>query len=77
MARRNNANGQIDLRIDAGTPDIDTATIGSSSNFIIGHPTHAQSWNGWIDAVAFFTRLVSDAEYSAFYNGGAGLEYPW
>ena len=55
-----------------GDLEIGNAGFGPGGLISIGWP-----FNGLIDAVGVWKRLLTSDEKTALYNGGNGLEYPW
>lgn len=63
--------------IGTGTPTLNTAT---GSTFTIGHDNGTWAGggsDGRIDELGIWSRVLSGAEITELYNGGAGLAYPF
>lgn len=56
------------------TPD---ATNNKMRIGIYSGSSDADSFNGDVDEVAYWSRALSGSELTSLYNGGAGLAYPW
>jgi hypothetical protein len=76
-----NTNNIIGLEINnsnLATSTLDYATHNGTGYFQIGafnDPTSsATSWDGDIDSVGIYDRLLSDQDQSDYYNGGSGTE---
>lgn len=72
---------QLGICVNNNTPNTTAWTQGVIAKptmpFWIGARTgSAEYWNGQIDEVAFWKRILTPAERTALYNGGAGLAYP-
>lgn len=76
-------NNQTGMSVDNGTPvttGITGITQDSGSEFRIGaryYPGSNIPFNGLIDEVGFWTKVLSSDEITQLYNGGAGLSYPF
>lgn len=74
-------NNQIGISVNAGTADTTGYSGGvyqGTSEFCIGRtsgPTNYHYWDGRIDEVALWSRVLTGAERTELYNGGAGLSY--
>jgi hypothetical protein len=54
--------------------------VDGATEFDIGartYPGFPDYWNGYIDEVGFWKRLLSDPEKAALYNSGNGITYPF
>lgn len=74
------ANNQLGISVNAGTPDTAAHSAGvfdSTSNFTVGRSDDGPSmpFNGRIDELAFWKRVLTGAERTELYNSGAGLAY--
>lgn len=74
-------NNQIAISVNDGTLQTASWTIGvddSSHPFCIGASV-GQSlwWDGLIDEVGFWKRVLTSGERTQLYNGGSGLAYPF
>lgn len=49
---------------------------GTGDQFILGHDTTINYFEGWIDSVAYWTEYISDQDRDDYYNGGSGIQYP-
>lgn len=58
-----------------------TSITNSTAPFEIGcrqeSSSDAKFWNGWIDEVAVWSRVLTSGEVSSLYNGGSGYQYPF
>jgi len=75
-------NNQLGIAVNAGTPDTVSHTTGvfnGTSAFAMGARPSAVGdyWDGLIDEVGFWKRVLTSDERTALYNGGAGLAYPF
>lgn len=74
-------NNQVGISVNAGTADTTSYSSGvyqGTSEFCIGRtsgPTNFHYWDGRIDEVALWSRVLSGAERTSLYNGGSGLAY--
>jgi hypothetical protein len=74
--------GSIDIQVNDGTP-VSTSLTGvpgdSTSSFRVGAINAAPSnfWDGRIDGLGFWRKLLSVAEQTDLYNSGNGKEYPF
>lgn len=73
---------QIGIAINAGTADTashSTGVLDATGDFAVGRPGAfaGQYWDGRLDGVALWKRVLSSTERSDLYNAGAGLEYPF
>jgi hypothetical protein len=74
----------INLQVNGGAvdsaPHVDGIHV-DESEFTIGCDTFGGNprnyWDGLIDSVSIWQRVLTEAERSALYNGGAGLDYPF
>lgn len=64
-------NGTMDSASGSGTPNDSTwaFTIGS-------HASNGERWDGRIDEVSFWKRVLTAGEITDLYNGGAGVTLP-
>jgi hypothetical protein len=73
-------NNVICITVNDGAVSSLAHTIGVQKNtvpFGIGaRPTDPQSLNGQVDELGFWKRVLTPAERTALYNGGAGKPYP-
>lgn len=72
----------VNIQVNNGTADSGTtgATVpaDSAQPFHIGaDSTPTTFWNGRVDAVGFWKRVLTAAEKTALYNGGLGRAYPF
>ena len=70
----------INIKVNNGTTYSNTVTPTSagSANFKIGlRDDSTQYWDGLIDEVGFWKRLLTSDELTSLYNGGSGLAYPF
>ena len=71
----------IGISLNNGTRDTASVTtpndVGSSPTFRIGAEKFAgRSWDGLIDEVAYWSRLLTTDEKTSLYNSGSGIAYP-
>jgi hypothetical protein len=80
------AAGQIGISVNAGTPNTAAFAFPVSGNtqpFSLGASldggsgTPVYPWDGLIDEVSFWKRVLSADERTELYNGGDGLPYPF
>ena len=82
MVWHDSANDQIALVVNNGTP-VTAAWTGGTQNgtagFYIGTMSYNQGFrfDGIIDEVGFWKRLLTADEKTTLYNGGTGLSYPF
>jgi hypothetical protein len=71
--------GKINIQVNNGTPNIDNSTgaVNSSATFRIGSraSTPTDFWNGRIDEVGFWKRVLTAAERTDLYNSGIGTTF--
>jgi hypothetical protein len=71
------------IQINNGGVDTTTYSSGAigttNSNFMVGKTGDIAGnyWNGRIDSLGFWKKVLSSDERAALYNGGLGAEYPW
>lgn len=74
-------NNQIGICVNDGTPNTASYSAGtydSGAEFRIGtFPTYGGDWDGLIDEVGFWKKVLSSQERTDLYNSGAGLAYPF
>jgi hypothetical protein len=79
VAWHDSVNDQIGLSINAGTPNTSTNNVGvnaGAGNLQIGAASvQSLYWDGLIDQVAFWKRVLTSDERTALYNSGNGLAY--
>lgn len=81
VAWYDSTNDTINISGNAGAANQTTgvnppgATTGTFRLGLLQAGTHA--WNGRIDAVGFWKRLLTSDEITQLYRGGVGLEYPF
>lgn len=74
---------EIGISVNDGTPDTTAHSAGvwdSDKAFSIGNMGSTgggQTWDGLIDEVGFWKRVLTSGERTQLYNGGAGLAYPF
>lgn len=78
-AWHDSVNNQIGISVNAGTADTAAHSGGiyqGAAPFEIGRNlTNGFYWDGRIDEVALWSRVLTGAERTELYNGGAGLSY--
>ncbi len=72
----------VNIQIDNGTPVSASAVaitpqVGTSAFQISGRAGASLAYNGRIDSVSFWKRVLTTAERNALYNAGVGREYPF
>jgi hypothetical protein len=74
------ANDQLGLCLDGAASPI----LVSWSGGVFAHPTaefqislQSNRWNGMVDEVGFWKRVLTPAERAEIYNSGAGKTYPF
>lgn len=83
VAQFNNTSKIVSISINNSTFEVSGAGTGavaaSSAPFAIGATSDSASagFYGRIDEVSLWKRLLTPAEITTLYNGGAGLAYPW
>lgn len=74
-------NNEIGIAVNAGTPDTDPHTAGvldGAGAFSIGSsPSQSLYFDGLIDEVGFWKRVLTSGERTSLYNSGNGLAYPF
>ena len=73
-------NKVLNLYINAGTPATKTSTNGFLTNyseFRVGQNTGTNYFDGIIDEIGFWNRVLTSDEVSELYNSGNGLQYPF
>jgi len=77
------AANQLGLQLNNGTADTVSYSSGVVDNadpFMIGTDYYGGTgslWNGRIDEVGIWKRILTSAEIATVYNGGAGCDYPF
>lgn len=78
-AWHDSVNNQIGIAVNAGTADTASHSGGvynSAAAFEIGrNATSGYHWDGRIDEVALWSRVLTGSERTQLYNGGSGLAY--
>lgn len=73
-------NNQVGISVNNGTPDTASYSNGSfdsGTDFNIGREANgSRYWDGRIDEVGFWKRVLTAAERTYLYGGGAGLAFP-
>ena len=70
----------ISIQVNNGTADSTAYASGSfdgAGDLIIGLQAGAFGWDGRMDELGFWKRVLTAAERTALYNGGSGLAYPF
>lgn len=78
LAWHDPANDKICIQVNGGTVDEVSwtgGTLGGSGNLIIGAQNGVWFWDGLIDSVSIWKRVLTSTERTDLYNGGAGLDY--
>ena len=72
---------EVRIQVNNGTVDAASYTAGSYNSdaaFTIGsYPAFNLHWDGLIDEVGIWSRVLTTEERTTLYNGGAGLTYPF
>ncbi len=72
---------EICLQIDDSTPDCAATTITPTdrgeSFKLSGRDSNNQWWDGRIDSVGFWKRVLTSGERARLWNGGLGCDYPF
>lgn len=73
---------QIGISVNAGTAETashSTGVLDGAASFTLGRTGDfdGQYWDGLIDEVGVWGRVLSSSEISQLYNSGAGLAYPF
>jgi hypothetical protein len=81
-AWHDSVNNLIGISVNAGTADTTAHSLGVSDgtgSFTIGKDGDftGDYWNGLIDEVGFWKRVLTPTERTTLYNGGQGLGYPF
>ncbi len=75
------AANQIGINLNAGTPVTASYSAGvydGTGDFHLGgNPNHPLYWDGLIDEVGFWKRVLSGAEHTELYNSGNGRDYSY
>lgn len=81
VAWHDSVNNQLGIRLNGGADNTTAATINpqdSAAGFAIGRSGDSTEYfDGLIDEVGFWKRLLTSQEKTDLYNGGAGLAYPF
>ena len=84
VAWHDSVNNQIGITVNNGTPEFEPTTGVPTSNpsipFHIGYTDNIYDgtyWQGRIDEVGYWKRLLTPAERTALWAGGAGMTYPF
>jgi hypothetical protein len=86
VAWHDSVNNQIGIAVNAGTADTASHSAGvldGSGAFFLGagyphHPaTGGEPWDGLIDEVGFWKRVLTGSERTELYNAGAGRDYAY
>jgi hypothetical protein len=73
----------LNIQVNGGTVDSITTSgtfpSDGAQSFAMGGRSGAGTlpWNGRIDSVSFWKRVLTSTERTALYNGGAGSDYPF
>lgn len=73
---------EMSIRVNNGTPSTKIHTGGGPMDtgivrvYLGSESTLAQKYDGMIDEVGFWHRLLTEDEQSALYNSGSGIGYP-
>lgn len=70
----------VNIQINNGTANSKSHSTGifdSSAVFRIGGRGDSGYWDGLVDSVSFWKRVLTSDEKTALYNSGAGFEYPF
>lgn len=74
-------NNQIGIAVNDGTANTSAYSSGVGTNatdFRIGaYSDFSEYWDGLIDEVGFWKRVLTSGERTQLYGGGAGLAYPF
>lgn len=76
------ASNVIGIAANAGTADTaahSTGVITGAGNFTVGAGDNTPTifWNGRVQRMGFWKRLLTANERTFLYNGGRGRDYPW
>jgi hypothetical protein len=77
-AWHDSVNDEVGIAVNAGSPDISSYSSGifnDNGNWQIGAFNDANHWDGLIDEVGFWKRVLTSGERTRLYNGGSGLSY--
>jgi hypothetical protein len=79
VAWHDSVNNLLGVSVDAGTADTASYSAGvrdSANNWVIGATTGtANPWDGSLNQVAFWKRVLTGTERTSLYNAGAGLAF--
>lgn len=78
--RYNAATDTMSISVNSGAPDTANLAGGafaSTAAFQVGAQNSANFWNGLIDELGIWKRLLSDAEITDLYNAGSGRDYAY
>ena len=70
----------VNIQVNNGTADSTGYTFGSfdsTGELIFGDQGFVFYWDGRMDEIGFWKRVLTAAERTALYNGGSGLTYPF
>jgi hypothetical protein len=74
------ATGTVSVNVDNGSPNTTTSSdvkAGTTELALGNRNNGGAGFDGHIDAFGVWDRLLTGAEQTALYNGGAGVEYPF
>jgi hypothetical protein len=80
VAWHDSANNEVGISVNAGTPDTAAHSAGvldGAGAFELSGFTFGTFWDGLIDEVGFWKRVLTADERTELYNGGDGLAYPF
>lgn len=63
--------------VSAGTKTSTGTVAGTTSELRIGQNSNTNYYDGAVDEVAFYTRILSAGDVTDLYNGGSALAYPF
>jgi hypothetical protein len=80
VAWHDSVNNLVGISVNGGTADT-AATTGvpadKTATFYIGADQAVSNWDGRIDEVGFWKKVLTATERTNLYNGGAGRTYPF
>lgn len=68
----------VNIQVNDGGVDSSSHSAGvyvGTGDFALSWPTFSNHWDGLVDEVGFWKRVLTSGERTQLYNGGAGLAY--
>jgi hypothetical protein len=80
IAWHDSVNNVVGISVNAGTADTAVTTgvpADKTATFYIGADQAVSNWDGRIDEVGFWKKVLTATERTTLYNGGVGRTYPF